>query len=52
MHAPGTSHFAVMEAFAKRSVLAAALAHAERAGYLEHEFGDSCLIVSGMLPAG
>jgi S-adenosylmethionine:tRNA ribosyltransferase-isomerase len=48
MHAPGTSHFAVMAAFAPPRLLEAALAHAERMGYQEHEFGDSCLILPGI----
>lgn len=48
MHAPGTSHFAVMAAFAQPRLLEAALAHAEHAGYQEHEFGDSCLILPGI----
>ena len=47
MHPPGTSHFAVLEAFAPRALLERALAHAERSGYLEHEFGDSCLVLPG-----
>lgn len=45
MHAPGTSHFALLEAFAPRALLEQASDHAERAGYLEHEFGDSCLVL-------
>jgi len=46
MHAPGTSHFALLEAFAPRELLGRALAHADRAGYLEHEFGDSMLLIA------
>ncbi|HMI89724.1 MAG TPA: S-adenosylmethionine:tRNA ribosyltransferase-isomerase [Polyangiales bacterium] len=46
MHPQGTSHFALMTAFAPRELLARALQHAERAGYLEHELGDSCLILA------
>src|SRR5690606_536872 len=49
MHPPGTSHFAVMAAFAPAELLERALAHAERAGYLEHEFGDSCLVLADSL---
>ena len=45
LHAPGTSHFALLEAFAERSLLFGAVEHAARAGYLEHEFGDSCLVL-------
>jgi S-adenosylmethionine:tRNA ribosyltransferase-isomerase len=49
MHPPGTPHFAVLEAFAPRALLERALAHAERAGYLEHEFGDSCIVLPNAL---
>jgi S-adenosylmethionine:tRNA ribosyltransferase-isomerase len=49
MHEPGTSHFNLLEAFAPRALLEAAFAHADRAGYLEHEFGDACLILPGAL---
>ncbi|HEX4335712.1 MAG TPA: S-adenosylmethionine:tRNA ribosyltransferase-isomerase [Polyangiaceae bacterium] len=45
MHARGTSHFALLEAFAPAALLTDAIAHAESAGYLEHEFGDSCLVL-------
>lgn len=47
MHEPGSSHFELLEAFAPRRVLLAALAHARAAGYLAHEFGDAMLVVSG-----
>jgi S-adenosylmethionine:tRNA ribosyltransferase-isomerase len=49
MHPPGTSHFAVLEAFAERRLLERALAEAARAGYLEHEFGDSCIVLPNAL---
>ena len=45
LHEPGTSHFALLEAFAERALLVRALEHASRLGYLEHEFGDSCLVL-------
>jgi S-adenosylmethionine:tRNA ribosyltransferase-isomerase len=45
MHEPEASHFSLLEAFAPRAVLAEAHDHAERAGYLAHEFGDSMLIL-------
>lgn len=45
MHEPSTSHFALLSAFASRPLLEAALAEAGRAGYLQHEFGDACLIL-------
>ena len=45
MHDPATSHYALLEAFAPRGLLERASAFAASAGYLQHEFGDSCLIV-------
>lgn len=45
MHEPGTSHFALLGAFAPRELLERALTLAERAGYVQHEFGDACLIL-------
>ena len=45
MHPPGTSHFALLTAFAPRALLEAALEHASATGYLEHELGDSCLVL-------
>jgi S-adenosylmethionine:tRNA ribosyltransferase-isomerase len=45
MHSRGTSHYSLLRAFAPEALLDRALAHAEAEGYLEHEFGDSCLIL-------
>lgn len=45
MHPPGTSHFALLSALGPASMLTLALEHAEAAGYLEHEFGDSFLVL-------
>ncbi|HSU42214.1 MAG TPA: S-adenosylmethionine:tRNA ribosyltransferase-isomerase, partial [Polyangiaceae bacterium] len=45
MHAPGTSHFSLLRAFAPRELLERALDTAARRGYLEHEFGDACLVL-------
>ena len=45
MHEPGSSHFSLLGAFAAAPLLGAAAAHAERAGYLIHELGDSTLVV-------
>jgi S-adenosylmethionine:tRNA ribosyltransferase-isomerase len=45
VHVPGESHFDLLQAFASDALLRDALAHAEREGYLAHEFGDSCLIL-------
>ena len=39
-HEPGTSHFALLEAFAPRELLLRAFAGADAAGFLAHEFGD------------
>jgi S-adenosylmethionine:tRNA ribosyltransferase-isomerase len=47
MHEPGTSHFALLAAFAAPERLVAAHAHAEAESYLCHEFGDSMLILRG-----
>jgi S-adenosylmethionine:tRNA ribosyltransferase-isomerase len=44
MHEPGTSHFGLLEAFARRPYLDRALEHARVRGYLAHEFGDSLFI--------
>lgn len=49
LHEPGTSHFELLEAFAPTALLERALSHAARTGYLQHEFGDSCLILAGAL---
>jgi S-adenosylmethionine:tRNA ribosyltransferase-isomerase len=45
MHAAGTSHFALLRAFAPVELLERALDVAAQAGYLEHEFGDACLVL-------
>ncbi len=45
MHEPGTSHFSLLRAFAPEGLLEQAAAHAEDAGYLVHELGDSTLVV-------
>ena len=52
LHEPGTSHFELLEAFAPRPLLERAFGHAARTGYLQHEFGDSCLVLAGALLAG
>jgi S-adenosylmethionine:tRNA ribosyltransferase-isomerase len=49
LHDPGTSHFELLEAFAPRALLERAVDHAARTGYLQHEFGDSCLVLAGAL---
>jgi S-adenosylmethionine:tRNA ribosyltransferase-isomerase len=46
MHEPGTSHFALLEAFASRALLERAVAEADAAGYLQHEFGDAMLVLA------
>lgn len=45
LHDRTTSHFGLLLAFAPLRLVERAFAHAERAGYLGHEFGDSCLIL-------
>jgi S-adenosylmethionine:tRNA ribosyltransferase-isomerase len=45
IHDPAASHHALLQAFASPAHLAAAHAAAERWGYLEHEFGDVCLLL-------
>jgi S-adenosylmethionine:tRNA ribosyltransferase-isomerase len=51
MHARDTTHFALLSAFAPATRLEEARAHAEREGYLEHEFGDSCLVLPHLTSA-
>jgi S-adenosylmethionine:tRNA ribosyltransferase-isomerase len=46
MHEPGTSHHDLMGAFAQPPVLEAAHWHAEAAGYVSHEFGDTTLVLA------
>lgn len=46
MHSLGTSHFQLLESFVERAVLLDALGAAEAAEYLEHEFGDVCLVLA------
>jgi S-adenosylmethionine:tRNA ribosyltransferase-isomerase len=50
MHEPGTSHHALLEAFAPRALLRRAHDAAAAEGYLGHEFGDSMLIAPGSWP--
>jgi S-adenosylmethionine:tRNA ribosyltransferase-isomerase len=51
VHDPGTSHFDLLGAFAPRPLVERALRHAEQAGYLGHEFGDTMLILDGAFSA-
>ncbi|MDT7547678.1 MAG: S-adenosylmethionine:tRNA ribosyltransferase-isomerase [Actinomycetota bacterium] len=44
-HAPGASHLSLLEAVAGDELVRAAYDEAERAGFLWHEFGDSCLLL-------
>jgi S-adenosylmethionine:tRNA ribosyltransferase-isomerase len=46
IHEPGTSHFAVVEAFAPGGLAERAFRHAEALGLLIHEFGDSSLVLA------
>jgi S-adenosylmethionine:tRNA ribosyltransferase-isomerase len=49
MHEPGSSHDALLQAFAPVQLLRRARAEAESHGFLDHEFGDSMLIARGAL---
>jgi S-adenosylmethionine:tRNA ribosyltransferase-isomerase len=44
-HEAGASHLALLEAVAGRGLVEACYREAEAAGYLWHEFGDSCLLL-------
>jgi S-adenosylmethionine:tRNA ribosyltransferase-isomerase len=44
-HDPDASHLALLEAVAGPKLVRAAYLEAEQAGYLWHEFGDSCLLL-------
>jgi len=44
-HEPGASHLDLLRAVAGDRLVRAAYAEAEQAGYLWHEFGDSCLLL-------
>jgi S-adenosylmethionine:tRNA ribosyltransferase-isomerase len=52
LHESGTSHFALLTAFAPEDVLVEAYRRAEARGYLGHEFGDATLILRDKSPAG
>lgn len=45
LHEIGSSHRQLMHAFAPEALLARAWSHAEAAGYVDHEFGDVCLVL-------
>ena len=51
MHGPGESHFRVLATLAAPALLQRASLHAEKAGYLAHEFGDATLVLAGALGA-
>ncbi|HEV3190842.1 MAG TPA: S-adenosylmethionine:tRNA ribosyltransferase-isomerase [Polyangiaceae bacterium] len=46
LHDVGSSHRELVGAFAPQGLLAEALASADASGYLGHEFGDVCLVLS------
>ncbi len=46
VHAPNTSHFELLHAFAGEDLLARASAEATHAGYREHEFGDNVIVLA------
>ena len=45
LHELGSSHRELVQAFAPEPLLARAWTHAEQRGYLDHEFGDLCLVL-------
>jgi S-adenosylmethionine:tRNA ribosyltransferase-isomerase len=47
-HDPEASHLALLEAVAGQALVKAAYAEADSAGYLGHEFGDSCLLLPAL----
>ena len=49
VHVPGESHYHVLESFAARDLLDAAVRHAAEAGYQNHELGDNTLVLAGAL---
>jgi S-adenosylmethionine:tRNA ribosyltransferase-isomerase len=49
MHEPGTSHDALLQAFAPAELLKSAFEAAQARGFLGHEFGDSMLVGAGLL---
>jgi S-adenosylmethionine:tRNA ribosyltransferase-isomerase len=51
LHAPGSSHHDLVRAFAPARLLEDVWRDAESAGYLEHEFGDACLVLPGVAAA-
>jgi S-adenosylmethionine:tRNA ribosyltransferase-isomerase len=51
IHEPGTSHDALLQAFAPRDLLLRAFRGAQARGLLGHEFGDSMLVGPGVLGA-
>jgi S-adenosylmethionine:tRNA ribosyltransferase-isomerase len=52
LHEIGSSHRSLMQAFAPEALLARAWDHAEASGYLDHEFGDVCLVLAARCGAG
>ncbi len=52
MHEPGTSHDALLHAFAPGGLLKRAHRYAVEQGFLGHEFGDSMLIARGAIEGG
>ena len=47
-HDPEASHLALLQAVAGTALVKAAYAEAEKAGYLGHELGDSCLLLPAL----
>lgn len=51
LHELGSSHRELVQAFAPETLLSRAWSHAEARGYLDHEFGDVCLVLPRQLTA-
>ena len=47
IHERGTSHYELVESFVNGRLLGRALEHAGRVGYVQHEFGDTVLVLPG-----
>jgi S-adenosylmethionine:tRNA ribosyltransferase-isomerase len=51
IHVPGESHHRLLESFVDPHTLARSVELAARGGYRQHEFGDACLVLPGVLDA-
>jgi S-adenosylmethionine:tRNA ribosyltransferase-isomerase len=51
IHVPGESHYRLLSAFADARTLSMAVQRATEQGYRMHEFGDSALLLPGVVAA-